>query len=314
MTGAGTGWNPQHGWGATPPHGQLPAGPHGGGGYGPPPGPAPGYTGYPPPQQPQQGGQWGPPLPQPPRRGNRKLLIGAVVGVVVLVGGGIATYVGMSSDTSGTGGSAASPVPTTALSASSSTVRVVPTTILPSDQQVQQATLLSLVKNGDVDTAVYQDTAADPPNCMFANSSDGASIVGQALSVAGLLYTDRPGDSYQYSAYVSIAVFDTTDAAAATLPKITDGVKSCTKPFTIPSSAKPNKPAKPWTVGDIKTQSNQITWINSQQSDSTPWKCGKAFRVQANLMVTTLLCDQNPADGPSKLVDAVITNVNNTKK
>jgi len=245
-------------------------------------------------------------------------VIGAIAAAVLLVGGGTAAYISLSRNTSSTpstpvaGSSSAAPAPTTSLSAAN--VRVVPTTVLPTDQQVQQATLLSLSRHGDVDTRVYPDSPTDPPTCTLVDNVDGASMAGQALSLAGVLYADQPGDDYRFSGYVSVAVFDSADAAAATLPKITDTVKACTMPYTIPSSAKPDKPAKPWTISDVKTAGNQITWLNTQQSSSgSPWKCGKAFRVQANVMVTAMLCDQNPSDSAAKLIDAVIVNINAAK-
>ncbi|MFC6127976.1 sensor domain-containing protein [Mycolicibacterium llatzerense] len=305
MSGPGAGWNPHHGWGA--PQGQPPSDPQGS--YSPPPTPA--YGAYP---SPPQGQQWGQPLPpSPPRRPTHKVLFGAVAGIVIVVAGGVGAYVmfgsGTSSSNAGAGTSAA--VPTTALSAA--TVRVVPTTVLPTDQQVQQATLLNLAKKGDVDTAVYPDQTTDPASCTLVDNTDTATIAGQAISMASAVYTDKPGDDYNYSAYVSLAVFDTNDAAAAALPKIINAVKGCTVPYTIPSNNKPGKPAKPWTISDVKAQGNQIAWLNTQQSTGTPWKCGKAFRAEANVTVTATLCHQNPSMGPSKLIDAVITNVNGKK-
>ncbi len=306
MSGPGAGgWPPQQGWGANP-QGQPPTDPHAGG-YNPPhvPIPAPGGFHGPPPGPWPQGAQG------PVRRSKRKLVIGAVAAVVLLAGGGVAAYIGLSSRS----GSTAAAVPTTALSVS--TVRVVPATVLPTEQQLQQATLLDLKKNGEVDTNVYADTKVDPPSCTIPASPDNASTAGQSVSMAAQLYTDKPGEDYRLSAYVSAVVFDTDDGASAALAKVTDALKGCTS-YTYTADAKPGQPpARPWNISDTKTQGAQVTWLNSQAMDAThttPWKCGRAVRAQANLVVTSAVCSQNPSAGPSKLVDTVITNVNNAKK
>jgi len=245
-------------------------------------------------------------------------VIWAIAGVVVLAAAAGLAYANWPSNSSTSSRpviSTTAAVPTTSLAIS--TVRLVPGSVLPSDQQVQQATLLSLTKHGDVDTNVYPDSKVNPQNCTIPASPDNASTMSQAVSMAGQVYADQPGDDYRYSAYTSAAVFDTDDAANAVLTKITDALNGCTS-YTFTDPVKPGQPpARPWTISDIATQDKQITWLNSQQNDAThqtPWKCGRAARVQANLVVTAVLCSQNPSTGPSKLIDAVITNVNNTKK
>lgn len=319
MSGPGAGWNPQQGWGGDPagPVGQPPA-PPAAGGYGmPPQAPAQGYGPFQGvPQQPAQGEQWGPFTPARPRRSRRKLVIGALVGVVVVVAGGVGAYVAWPSGSSGgSSGPAEAAVPTTALSAS--TVRLVPGSVLPTDQQVQQATLLGLSKHGDIDTRVYPDSKVDPAICSIPGSPDNVSVMGQAVSMAGLVYADKPGDDYRYSAYVSAAVFDTDAGAAAGWSKVADALKACTMPYTFPDASKPgDPPARPWTISELKTQDKQVAWLNTQQPDAThatPWKCGRAVREAANLLVTAVLCSQNPSAAPSKLIDAVITNVNATR-
>lgn len=311
MTGSDSGWNPQPGWGPTPPAGQQPpAGPNTGWFN---QAPAPGYGGY---QRPPQAEQWGPFTPPRPPRTRRKLVLGAIAAVVVLVAGGVIAYVAWPSGSDGKpSGPAAAAVPTTTLAAS--TVRLVPTTVMPTDQQVTQATLLDLKKNGDVDTNVYPDTKVDPQSCTIPASPDNASTVGQSVSMAAQLYTDKPGQDYRLTAYVSAAVFDTDDAATAALTKVTDSLKGCTS-YTYTADTKPGQPpARPWNITDVQTQGTQVTWVNSQALDathSTPWKCGRAVRAQANIIVTSVVCNQNPSSGASKLIDTVITNVNNATK
>nr|QGW61258.1 hypothetical protein ICEMyc226_00226 [Mycolicibacterium sp.] len=85
MSGPGGGdWPPQQGWGVNP-QGQPPTDPHAGG-YNPPHVPilAPGGFYRPPP------GPWPQGVQGPVRRSKRKLVIGAVAGVVVPAVGGVA--------------------------------------------------------------------------------------------------------------------------------------------------------------------------------------------------------------------------------
>ena len=214
--------------------------------------------------------------------------------------------VGLRSDKSSTTPTASTTsAPTTASSAA--TTRVVPSQVLPSDQQIKQTTLLDLARHGDIDTGVSADAKADPPNCALVNAPARASAIGQALSVAGLGFRDKPGDDFGASAYTFVAVFDTAEAADAGLAKVKSAVQSCTI-FTDLERSKSDAPAKPWAVSDVKTTPHQISWNNAEQGDDAPWVCAKALRVQDNLLVATMLCDSNPADTPTKLIDVIIAN------
>jgi PknH-like protein len=283
--------NDPQGWGQRPP------GPQGA----PPPGAWP----HPPSQLPPYGSPWVAP-PQPPRRTHRAWIIGGIAGVLVLVAAAVGITMGV------TRGHVESPPapPSTASAPNASaapptTIRVLPAQVLASDEQIKQATLIDMTGQGDLDTTVGNDVDTDPANCTLANGPTGRSTVGQAISVAFHAYTEHPAPYFGSTATSYAAVFDTADAAAGALSKITHDVQGC----TTYTSHEPGKPPMTWAVSDVKVGDSQISWNNTDQPTDTHWVCGKAIRVYHNVLVTAMLCDQNPADAPAKIVDAVISNV-----
>jgi hypothetical protein len=272
--------------------------------YGPPP---PGMW-------PPGPGQWvpGPPWnPPPPRRPRRSRVIGAVAGVLVLVAAGVAVVLGL------THGDANSPTAQRSPSSSSvplttppKIIRVLPGQVLPSDDQVRQATLIEVTGQGDIGTVVGPALDTQPPNCTLVNGPMATSAVGQAISVAYHNYTERPGPDYGATAWAFVAVFDTADAAAGALAKVTHDVQSCMGTYTDLAGHAADAPPAVWAISAVKVGDSQISWNNTNQPDSTHWVCGKAIRVQTNVLVTAMLCTQNPADGPVKIIDAVMDNVN----
>jgi PknH-like extracellular domain len=257
------------------------------------------------------GPSWGGVPPGPPRPSGRKWVVGGIVAGVVIVAAGVVAAVGLSSDKSST---TSAPATTSAATTSSSAAtRVLPSQVLPSEQQMKQTTLQDLAKHGDVDTAEYPDAKTDPPTCSLVNRPAGISVIGPAISVAGLSYRDKPGDDYGATAFAYVAVFDTADAADAAQQKLAHAAQTCTT-FTDLERDKSDPPARPWIVADVKATDHQVAWNNSEQTDDgTPWVCAKAARAQDNLLVLTMLCDPNPADAPTKLIDVIISNINAKK-
>lgn len=94
---------------------------------------------------------WGAGPLGPPRRSGRALLIGIIAGVVVLVAAGVVTAMALSSDKSSTT-SAASSTSATTTSLSAAMTQVVPSQVLPAEQQMKQTTLLNLSKHGETST------------------------------------------------------------------------------------------------------------------------------------------------------------------
>jgi hypothetical protein len=285
--------NDPQGWGQRPP------GPHG----------APGPGAWPPPgyQLPPYGSPWGAPPPQPTRRSRGRWIIGGVAGVVILVAAAVGIAVGM---TRGDADSPPAPRPSAASSPAAGTatptiLRVMPAQVLPSDEQMKQATLIEMTGQGDLGTTVDEDVDTDPPNCTLTNGPTPRSTIGQAISVAYHSYTEHPAPYFGAEAFAFVAVFNAADDAAAALSKITHSVQSCTG-YT---SHERDKPPATWAVSDVKVGDSQISWTTTSQPTDTHWLCGKAIRVDHNVLITGMLCDQNPADAPAKIVDAVITNV-----
>jgi len=189
-------------------------------------------------------------------------------------------------------------------------IRVLPAQVLPSDDQVRQATLIQVSGEGDIGTVVGPDLDTQPRDCTLVNGPMATSAVGQAISVAYHNYTERPGPDFGVTAWAFVAVFDTADAAAGALAKVTHDVQSCTGTYTDLAGRTSDAPPPMWTVSAVKVGDGHISWNNTHQPDSTHWVCGKAVRVQTNVLVTAMLCNQNPADGPVKIIDAVMDNVN----
>jgi hypothetical protein len=285
--------NDPRGWGQQPP------GPHG----------AWGPRAWPPPanQMPPYGPPWGAPPPQPTRRSRRSWIIGGVAGVLILAAAAVGIAVGM---TRGDTDSPPARRPSTASSPAAGTatptiIRVLPAQVLPSDEQMKQATLIDMSGQGDLGTTVDEDVDTDPPNCTLTNGPTPRSTVGQAISVAYHSYTEHPAPYFGTEAFAFVAVFNTADDAAAALSKITHSVQSCTG-YT---SHERDKPPSTWAVSNVKAGDGQISWLTTNQPTDTHWLCGKAIRVDRNVLTTGMLCDQNPADAPAKIVDAVFANV-----
>ncbi|WP_375488487.1 sensor domain-containing protein [uncultured Mycobacterium sp.] len=235
------------------------------------------------------------------------------MGVVVLVAAGVAAAVGLSTDNSSTAQSTAATTSSSATSSSAPTTRVVPSQVLPSEQQMKQVTLFDLAKHGDVDTTVAPDGRTDPPACSLVSRPAGTSVVGRAISVAGLNYRDKPGDDYGATAFAYVAVFDSAEAADAAQQKLAQAVHNCTK-FSNPEANKPDAPPLEWTVSNVNTTDHQVVWNTDQQTDDgTPWSCAKTARTRDNLLVLGMLCAPNPADGPNKIIDVIFTNIDAKK-
>ncbi|MDD4865822.1 MAG: sensor domain-containing protein, partial [Mycobacterium sp.] len=232
-------------------------------------------------------------------------------GAVVLVAAGVGAGIALTSDDSGQPAATPPSAHSSAAPTTSAKInRVVPAQVLPTDQQVQQTTLLNLSKHGDVDTGVYPDQKTDPPECSLANGPIGTTTVGSAISVAAQMYADLPGDDYHNSAYAFAGVFNSDADAAAAIPKVTGVVQKC-KGFSA-SDGRPGSQVLHWTVSDVKSSQIQISWKDTQQGDA-PWACSWVTRVQTNVLVAAMVCDHNPGDSGPALADVVVDNIPNQK-
>ncbi|BCI84514.1 hypothetical protein MTY66_61390 (plasmid) [Mycolicibacterium sp. TY66] len=189
--------------------------------------------------------------------------------------------------------------------AGDTTYRVMPAKMLPNLDQVQQTTLLSLKPNGAVSIAVAPDPSIYPDICRLAASPIGQLAWGPAVSVASEGFTDNTATNFNASALIGLAVFSAPPAAADTFKKVSESARGCngfTQPSTDPSTTEPTT----WTVTDVHTSEGEVTWNATQKAPGTPWVCGKSYRLVGNLAAMASLCNQNPADTPSRLTDLVI--------
>lgn len=229
-----------------------------------------------------------------PRKRPRWILPAALVAVMAVSAG--ITYA--------VAGGSESDAPTDA-HAGDTTYRVMPAKMLPNLDQVQQATLLSLKPNGTVSVAVAPDSATTPEGCQLTVGPAGQLAWGSAVSVATEAFTDNTATDFTATTFVGLAVFSAPPAAADTLKKVSDSVRSCTE-FTQPGTdANKNTPSN-WTVSDVHTSDGAVTWNTTQKAPGSPWVCGKSYRVVGNLAAIGSLCNQNPADTPTRLTDLVI--------
>lgn len=259
------------------------------------PGPQPNLP-YPPPWPPMPGPAH--PAPQGSSRGPI-VIAAAIIGAALIVAGVLVA-------TRDSGGP--SPAGAAASSTSSTTpalVQVVPATLLPTTDQVRQATLIDVKYTGDVRTKVGADAATTPAQCTLANAATTQSAWAAAISVAYQPFGD--GADYDKSinfGAASVAIFDTPAAAADSLAKVSDSVHGCTS-FTVPSRA---NGTLTFAVGDIAAQDDRIAWTDNQTGADTQWKCSKSYRLLANAVAYSFVCASNPGDGPVKLTDLIVAN------
>ena len=254
-----------------------------------------------------------PPAPGPayrpaPARSSRDALIiaAAIISVALIVAGFLIAK-------RDSGGSA--PAETAASSTSSTTstpalVQVVPATLLPTSDQIRQATLIDVKFIGEVITKVGADATLTPLQCALADSPISLSAWGTAISTARQRFGD--GVDYDHSinfGLVAAAVFDTPEAAADSFGKVSDAVKGCSS-FTGGDAGSPS--ALSWAVTDVATQDGRLTWTNARTGASRQWKCSYSYRVQVNAVAYGFVCATNPGAGPSQLTDQIVAN--GTKK
>lgn len=261
---------------------------------------------------PQQNSPWppaaGPAYPPAPRRSSRGpvIIAAAIIGAALIVAGVVVA-------TRDSGGSSpASPTPSaTSSTAAAALVQVVPATLLPTADQVRQATLIDVKYTSEVTTKVSADLAPTPAPCAVAAAPTTLSAWATAISIA----LQRFGDGADYAkstnfGVVAVAIFDTPAAAADSFTKVSDSVKGCTS-FTTADSLHPGGTLS-WTVSDVAAQEGLLAWTDTQTGVSSQWKCSKSYQLQVNAAAYAMVCGTNPGAGPSTLTGQIV--VNATKK
>lgn len=257
--------------------------------------PAPGVPG---------GGYPAPPATPQKARTTRLALIGGIATVAVLAVG--AGFVFMRSSDSASDTSSAG---STTSSASSSTknpdgvYRVVPQKMLPSESDVQKATMFSLTAAGAVATTASNDVATSPPNCAGINATNSVTSWGPAISDAGQAYQDGTDADFSHFAFVGLAVFKSPADAAASMNRIADSARNCTGTYTVQRDGK----TLTWRVDNTKVTDSSARWELTQvDSPAGRWVCTHAYATKGNLAAAASTCGQSANDGPGMLVDQVL--------
>lgn len=286
-----SGFNPQAAqWGPPPPAPWPPAGDA--------PQPHP-YSPWPPPAGQFTTPHWGHPAPRPPgphRNWQPVVIVGAIVLVAILI---VATIVLVAMLHSSSDQAPTPPAPTTY----THVYQLAPGTRLPSDDQVSQATTLTLEHHGPQQIKVSPDSTATPSVCALASAPTTKSSWGTAQSIAGQLYTDTAQNN---SAGVLLAVFDTPADAATALGKVVDSVNNCTAPYT--ETDRQTSKSVTWQITAVHRTDSRITWTSTVARDRTSWRCGNDYRIEANVTAATVVC--GPAlgeDAAAQIDDQVIT-------
>ncbi|MGB8407143.1 MAG: sensor domain-containing protein, partial [Mycobacterium sp.] len=240
--------------------------------------------------------QWGYPAPVQHRTWRPVVIVGTVVLVAVVI---VATTLLVAMLHSPSDQAPTPPAPTTY----THVYQLAPGTRLPSDDQVSQATTLTLQHHGPQQTKVSPDSTATPPVCILASAPTTESSWSTAQSIAGQLYTDAAQNN---SVGVLLAVFDTPTDVSAALNKVVDSVTNCAMPYTETDSQ--TSKSVTWQITDVHRAESRITWTSAVTRDGTPWRCGNDYRIEANVTAATVVCGPDLIeDAAAQIDDMVIT-------
>lgn len=313
------------GWGAPGPRPVPPPGPGPAGPAGPyPPGPRPPVGGpvhpyqfpWPPPPVGSQPGPWrsstppgqpwsAPTPPPPPRKTG--VIIAACAAVVLLIAGGatVAVY-----RTSRAGSIVTSSVGTTSSTTSTATTAArfspIPSTALPTTEQVRVATGLPFDPQSQPAPVELVDDETSPSVCVLADNPAVPSTWGPAIKTSGQTYAVGTVYSYSAAGGVQLAVFDTAAAAATTLASVTSAVQGCTTFSSLGMDVTPTSTS--WTIADRRPADGRVSWVVDKNASPNSWHCAKAYRVLANIAAAATACGHDRNPGPDQLVDIMIGN------
>jgi hypothetical protein len=144
-------------------------------------------------------------------------------------------------------------------------VRVVPSTLLPTADQVRAATLIDVRFVGDLSTKVHADAVATPPQCTITLAAASQSAWGTAISAALQRWGDGPDEPHSSnSAGAGVAVFDTAEAATDSFTKVSDSVHGCTAYTRADQYARDGTSA--WTVSDVQGRDDRLSWTDTESA------------------------------------------------
>lgn len=284
---------------------RLPPSQHGPAPAAPPPG------GWPagPPLPPPGGGYPQPPAAPAPRRRTPWVIGGGVLIVVVLAVAAVAATMNWSGDADTTPSKVPTYTignttpPTTGVTATGDLYRFVPKTLIPTNDEVQQATLQSLKAQGtpDLQPGVGVDTV--PPVCSLAEASDSTPSWGAASSTAGQLFTDGDTTTFSNSSWTGLAVFPSTQSAKDSLATVADAVKACTGTYQRPIKTGPPQTRQ---LSSVQQSGDTVTWATNLIGPGAPWVCSRAYGIKRNVAAASSSCGTAESDGASRLVALVL--------
>ncbi|MFT4201451.1 sensor domain-containing protein [Gordonia sp. (in: high G+C Gram-positive bacteria)] len=178
-------------------------------------------------------------------------------------------------------------------------IRIAPTEALPTEAQVESATLQHLKPALSTPwSSPVRPDPVDPTSCTTTSSPFSDAIVGPAVAIAVNRFTDT-GDPMKFSvvAQPGVAVFDTADAATAALTKLRAGLAQCTR-YTKGDSE--------MTVARGPEADGKESWT---LTNTRSWTCGRDFRVYRNVIAYTDFCRYGNTSSVTGVVDRMIDNV-----
>lgn len=249
-----------------------------------------------------------PPPPPPPPRRNTWLIIAACTAAVLLlaVGATVAMYRTSRTAPTEAGGPDTTSTTTTATTPQAARYSPTPSTAMPTTAQVRATTGLAFDPQSQPDPVELLDDKTDPTQCALADNPAIPSTWGPAIQTSGQTYAVGTVDSYSAAGGVQLAVFDTADAATATLKTITSAVQGCTTFSSLSMDVIPTSTS--WTIADRRSADGRMSWRTDKNSSPNSWHCTKAYRVLANIAAAATVCSRDPNAGPDQLVDIMITN------
>lgn len=270
----------------------------------PPVSPAGGWSA--PPPFPPQGGHPAPPASPTSRRRTPWVIGGGVLVVAVVVVSAVVVTMNWSSDPTPskvpTYTIGQTPPTTTGVTATGDLYRFVPKTLLPTTEEVQQATLQSVKPQGDPDLSPGPVIATVPPVCSLAEASDSTPWAN-ASSTAGQLFTDGDRNKFSNSSWTGLAIFPSTQAAKDSMGMVADAMKGCTGTYQRPVKTGPPETRQ---VSNVQQSDDTVTWATNLIGPGAPWVCSRAYRVKQNVASAASSCGTAESDGASRLTALVL--------
>ncbi|MDF0530333.1 sensor domain-containing protein [Tsukamurella sp. 8F] len=225
-----------------------------------------------------------------------------VVGTIVLAGAVVATVL----FTRGSGTTAASS--SAASTSETPLLRVVPSTVLPSGDEISRITLQTMKAVAGMNTRAAAEASATPDTCKVSVTPMAQSGWGTAQSVAWQPFTNGTFTSFSSSATVGAAVYPTVDAAKQALAAIASTVVGC----PTFNQTDENGSGR-WTATVEVNDATRLNWTNTSADAKTLWRCTKSMRIDRNVLALGTNCSRNPGTISADLADLVVQKVDSAR-